>query len=391
MDCRETQDYGAANACSEIRPTEIRSHSGPIAKEAFILCRPDPAEKDIVGQTASVYRRLYAVLRQEGASAEHVMQEMVFFRNVQGDLNPFHKTRALVFPRYAPAATFIQQAPINQQHLMEILAYAFIPKTGATLTSPGLTVFHQPTQRTFFAGGCKHFFAANIYGLPGKPEEETYSMFQSAERLLRGEQMTFQNVVRTWIHLRHISRDYPGFNEGRTKFFRERELLFPPASTGIEGVPPSDVQNLCLSLCGIQSPMPIDVQPMFSPTLNEAWTYGADFSRGLKVVGTNAITLFVSGTASVDEKGRTVHAYDFEEQAERMILNISALLAQQNASFGDVVSAITYLKHPANASLLAKIFTKRKIENFPNALVHARVCRPDLLCEMEVIAVLPIC
>ena len=130
---------------------------------------------------------------------------------------------------------------------------------------------------------------------------------------------------------------------------------------------------------------------MSSPTLNEAWTYGADFSRGLKVVGTNAIILFISGTASVDEKGRTVHAGDFEAQVERMILNISTLLAQQNATFGDVVSAITYLKHPDNASLLAKVFTKRKIGNFPNALVHARVCRPDLLCEMEAIAILPLC
>ena len=381
----------ARNACSKIRSTEICSYSGPIAKEVFILGRPDPAEKSFISQAASVYRSLCAALQQEGASAEHVMQEMVFFRNVQRDLDPFHKIRTQVFPLYAPAATFIQQAPINEQYLIEILAYAFIPCTDATPVSPGFRFLPQPARRSFFTGGCKHVFAANICGMHGKPEEETYSMFQSAERLLQEEGMTFQNVVRTWIHLRHINRDYSGFNRGRAKFFRERELLFPPASTGIGGAPPSDAQNMCLGLCAIQAPMPIEVQPMSSPTLNEAWTYGADFSRGLKVVGTNAITLFISGTASVDEKGRTVHADDFEAQVERMILNISALLAQQNASFEDVVSAITYLKHPANASLLAKVFTKRKIQNFPNALVHARVCRPELLCEMEAIAVLPLC
>src|SRR5678815_2378558 len=79
-------------------------------------------------------------------------------------------------------------------------------------------------------------------------------------------------------------------------------------------------------------------------------SYGADFSRGLRLADGNAVTLFVSGTASIDEQGRTVHVGDMTAQAERMLHNIAMLLAQQNATFADLVSGITYLKHAAAGS-----------------------------------------
>jgi enamine deaminase RidA (YjgF/YER057c/UK114 family) len=110
----------------------------------------------------------------------------------------------------------------------------------------------------------------------------------------------------------------------------------------------------------------------------------------MKIEGPNGITLFISGTASVDERGRTVHRGDFEAQVERMILNISTLLEKQESSWSDVVSAITYLKNPADAPSLDNILTRKGIRGFPNVLVHAPVCRPDLLCEMEAIAKFPL-
>ena len=143
-----------------------------------------------------------------------------------------------------------------------------------------------------------------------------------------------------------------------------------------------------MTLYAMKSPEPLGVTLMTTPTLNEAWMYGADFSRGLKVREANKVALYVSGTASVDEEGFTAHVGDFEAQADRMILNISTLLAEQAASLGDLVSAITYLKRPADAPVLRKILRERGLEGLPNALVQASLCRPDLLCEMEGIAAL---
>jgi len=109
----------------------------------------------------------------------------------------------------------------------------------------------------------------------------------------------------------------------------------------------------------------------------------------LKVVEANKTALHVSGTASIDEHGRTAHVGDFEAQADRMLVNIAALLEAQGANFGNVVSAITYLKHAADALRLREKLDAAGFRGFPHALVEAPICRPDLLCETEALAVLP--
>ena len=110
----------------------------------------------------------------------------------------------------------------------------------------------------------------------------------------------------------------------------------------------------------------------------------------MRVVEANKIALHVSGTASIDEAGRTAHPGDFEAQAERMLANVAALLEGQGAGFRDVVSAITYLKHPADAARLRSKLSAAGYEGFPHALVAAPICRPELLCETEALAVLPL-
>jgi 2-iminobutanoate/2-iminopropanoate deaminase len=280
----------------------VCGYHGPLAKELFILCRPDTAAENISSQTISLYRTLSEALQQEGGSAKHV-------------------------------------------------------------------------------------FLANICGLPGNSEAEAYRMFQSAEKSLQEERMSFRDVIRTWIHLRHIYDDYSALNRGRTRFYREMDLALMPASTGIEGNSPFPSQNMCLSLYAIEDGAR-KAQCMSAPTLNEAWMYGSDFSRGIKVAGENGIALFISGTASIDEEGHTVHTGNFEAQAERMLLNISTLLANQKSSWRDVVSAITYLKDPLDALRFNRILEQKGIPIFPNAIVRASVCRSELLCEMEAIAIL---
>jgi enamine deaminase RidA (YjgF/YER057c/UK114 family) len=72
-----------------------------------------------------------------------------------------------------------------------------------------------------------------------------------------------------------------------------------------------------------------------------------------------------------------------------MLANIAALLDGQGANFGDVVSAVTYLKYPADAERLRKKLHEAGFGGFPHALVAAPICRPDLLCETEALAGVP--
>jgi enamine deaminase RidA (YjgF/YER057c/UK114 family) len=78
----------------------------------------------------------------------------------------------------------------------------------------------------------------------------------------------------------------------------------------------------------------------------------------------------------------------FAAQAERMLQNIASLLERQGAGFGDVVSGVTYLKHASDAPALRAVCRARGFDGFPSVVVEAPLCRPDLLCETEAVAVL---
>jgi enamine deaminase RidA (YjgF/YER057c/UK114 family) len=231
---------------------------------------------------------------------------------------------------------------------------------------------------------------SNVYGAGQDLFEQALHMFDVAERLLEQCGMTFRDVLRTWICLRDIDRDYDALNAARREFFRRRGIERRPASTGVQGIPFPDRHDCAISLYAVRSSRPLTVATMSTPTLNEAWSYGADFSRGLRVVDANKVGLYVSGTASIDEAGRTVHAGDFGAQVDRMLHNIAFLLAQQGATFANLVSGVTYLKRPSDAAALRSICRQRGFDGFPCAVVEARLCRPELLCEAEAVALLPL-
>ncbi len=381
----------------------LRRFTGPEADELFILCSPEStATNNIVGQTESVYRTLHKALRAQGGGLRHIVHERVFFRDIQEDLAVFQEVRSAMLKEAGcrvcrPASTYIEQAPLDERERLEVSAFAVIPRRREARF--GRTMWNTPpcecAARARFAarvirlGSEEHLYAGSIYGSEGSAFREAFSLFLTAEDVLAKAGLTFREVVRTWIHLRDIDRDYAEFNRARREFFKRAGITVHPASTGIGGAPFAERHNFSLSLYAIKSPQPVQIGRMTTPTLNEAWMYGSDFSRGLKVVEANKVALYVSGTASVDENGETAHVGDFAGQVDRMITNVSTLLAAQNASFDDVVSAITYVKNAADAPLLRGILRDRGLEDFPNALVRAAVCRPDLLCEMEVIAALP--
>jgi enamine deaminase RidA (YjgF/YER057c/UK114 family) len=123
--------------------------------------------------------------------------------------------------------------------------------------------------------------------------------------------------------------------------------------------------------------------------LTEAADYGSAFSRGMRVDFPDRMILFISGTASVDEYGATVHLGDSRRQIERMLLNVKELLVAQGATFEDLTQIATFLKHKQYLELYELILEEWGIRHIPNTFVETGVCRPDLLCEMEAIAILP--
>jgi enamine deaminase RidA (YjgF/YER057c/UK114 family) len=387
-----------AHGCSVV----LRRVAGPVATELFLHCRPTVAASQAWWQADAIYRSIVDVLEAEGVDFGSVVVETVFLRDLPESLEAVRDARRGVVLAHgggsspAPATTEIEQPPLDARACLEVMVQAVVPHPGKarreSIEAPSACDCVECVRahaHVLYLGQEIRFFAGGLCGIGHDAYEQTLGMFEHAERLLRQAGMEFSDVVRTWIYLRHMERDYPQLNRARREFFAARSIRPVPASTGIGGGPASQIHDLCLGLYAVKSARPIERTVMSSPTLNEAAEYGADFARGMKVVQSNDVTLLVSGTASIDEQGRTVHAGDLDGQVDRMLRNVGALLERQGATVDDVVSAITYLKHPSDTERLRHRLREAGFEGFPHALVGAQVCRPDLLCETEAIAVVP--
>jgi len=379
----------------------LRRVEGPEASELFLACRPPVEDPDPGRQAEEAYRAIRGVLEGAGGSFASVVCEQVFLRNLRTDLAPVRSARRRILatcaaPPHRPATLEVEQPPLNEGACLEIAVQALLPGAGplAADTLPARTACDCPECARSHGlrarlGEETRLYAGSLYGHGEDAYAQALAMFAVAEDLVQRAGMEFRDVVRTWIHLRDMDRDYAALNRARRAFFEARGIDPAPASTGIGGAPVPEGHDLCLGLYAVRGAAPTVRSVMTAPTLNEAPLYGSDFARGMRVVESNKIALHVSGTASIDEEGRTAHPGDFGAQVDRMLVNLEALLEGQGAGFGDVVSAITYLKRPEDAGALEEKLQQAGFEGFPNVLVAAPVCRPELLCETEALAVLP--
>jgi len=126
--------------------------------------------------------------------------------------------------------------------------------------------------------------------------------------------------------------------------------------------------------------------------LNEAYNYGSAFSRGLRIDLNGLSIVLISGTASIDDAGNTVHVGDFRAQTRRTFSNISGLLASEGATWKDVVRTTCYLRdierdYQAFNEERSAFYNEQGLDPLPGSTgIQAILCRPDLLIEIEAIA-----
>jgi 2-iminobutanoate/2-iminopropanoate deaminase len=126
--------------------------------------------------------------------------------------------------------------------------------------------------------------------------------------------------------------------------------------------------------------------------LNEAYDYGSAFSRGMRIDLKGVSILLISGTASIDGQGNTLHAGNFRAQTRRTFDNITALLAAEGATWHDVVRTTCYLRdierdYQAFNEERTAFYREQKLAPLPASTgIQAILCRPDLLVEIEAIA-----
>ena len=128
--------------------------------------------------------------------------------------------------------------------------------------------------------------------------------------------------------------------------------------------------------------------------LNEAYAYAkpSSFSRGMRIDLNGLTILLISGTASIDENGVSVHIGDFRAQLRRTYDNITGLLESEGCTWHDIVRTSCYLRdidrdYEAFNEERTKFFAEQGLDPLPASTgIQAHLCRPELLIEIEAIA-----
>jgi len=128
--------------------------------------------------------------------------------------------------------------------------------------------------------------------------------------------------------------------------------------------------------------------------LNEAYAYAkpSSFSRGMRIDLNGLTILLISGTASIDENGNSVHIGDFRAQMRRTYDNISGLLESAGCTWHDIVRTTCYLRdidrdYEAFNEERTRFSHEQGLDPLPASTgIQAHLCRPELLIEMEAIA-----
>lgn len=228
------------------------------------------------------------------------------------------------------------------------------------------------------------------------PAEESSQTFQVTEEILKQLNWSFRDVKRTWFYLHNILDWYHEFNRIRNEAFKRMGLFngnplsVIPASTGIWG------RNMRGGWCTMDliamRPLPgkqFEVSRLVNPRQNEATSYGSAFSRALSVKTHTCNYLFISGTASIDEHGKTIHIGDFRNQTIRTIQNVNALLSLSGANLQDICQATAFVKYRKDVDEFYRLIDELDLTSIPMVCTIADVCRDDLLFELDATAILP--
>ena len=220
---------------------------------------------------------------------------------------------------------------------------------------------------------------------------QTRDVFLKMEAALHQQAMTFADVVRTWFHLDDILAWYGDFNAQRSAFFVERGVFrgIVPASTGV-GIPNQHGAALIGSVLAIkQLAQPLRIEAVPSPRQCSALDYRSSFSRAVEVQLAGQRHLYISGTASIDEGGKSVHVGDIAGQIRHTMDVVEAILTSRQMTWTNTRRAIAYFKNLRDAPCFAPLCRSCGIPDLPVTLAAATICRDDLLFEIELDAVSP--
>lgn len=219
---------------------------------------------------------------------------------------------------------------------------------------------------------------------------QTLTLFERYIQSLQGTEMTIRdNLVRTWIYVADIDVNYDGVVRARNDVFRRYGLTADThyiASTGIGGYSQTRHATVAIDFLSLPDVKPGQMKYLQAlDHLNPTHEYGVAFERGTRLTLPDREIYYISGTASIDKQGQVLYLGDVERQTARLLDNIRALLADGEAQMSDIRYFVVYLRDFADRKTVGRYLDSHH-PGIPYVLLHAKVCRPQWLVEMECMA-----
>ena len=322
----------------------------------------DTLQKGTLKGVQSVFKRYFL---SDAANQAALLQE----KNVEGSDG---------------AVSIVQQAPLNGSKVA-LWCYLVEGATGKMYSDGMYEVQH---------GVYRDLWSMGNLNCGANSESQTRLLFNDYVQKLNEQGLTLAaNCIRTWLFVKDIDHNYSGVVRARNQVFQTQNLTSDThfiASTGIGGGNPQLESLVQLDAFAVDGLQPGQIHFLYARThLNPTYEYGVSFERGTYVDYGDRRKVYISGTASINNKGEIMYAGDVCKQADRMIENVGMLLKEATCTYDDVDQMVVYLRDPADYQVVKDIFQQR-FPSIPKVIVHAYVCRPGWLIEMECMATKPL-
>lgn len=352
--------------------------------EMHVMLHIEPRGELFEGQISRAYqaeKELLALPELQGAKAVYKRFFLSDATNQMPVLQARRQGKGIEDPIYADsfALSVIQQPPLDGS---KIAIWIYFQRGSKLSNQHDVIVAEHNDYR--------HLYQWGLCIPSGDSYYQTKTLLEDYEHDLQRFGATLeQNCIRTWFFVRDVDTQYAGLVKARKENFEEQGLNAQThyiASTGIGGNPANPRAIVQLGTYALTGFEPKQQYYLYAKThLNPTIEYGVTFERGTVVEFGDRAQVYISGTASINNKGEVMYVGDIVRQTERMWENVGELLKEGNATFDDVMQIIVYLRDLCDYPIVKEMFDRR-FPDIPRVITLAPVCRPTWLIEMECIA-----
>lgn len=343
-------------------------------EEVHAMLHVEPRCELFEGQVARIQQAEKILLDMEDVQGASIVFKRYFLSDATNQVPVIQENDACT-------VSYIQQPPLDGS---KVAVWLYLQKGTEVVPMNNSTVVRHNGYQHVWTFGLMDSTSATSY-------MQTWQTLFIYIDILKLFQATLEkNCVRTWFFVRDVDTQYGGLVKSRRECFVEQGLTPEThyiASTGIGGTPSDPKALVQLDSYAMTGFEPEQQRYLYGLShLNRTIEYGVTFERATLMQYGDRNHVYISGTASINNKGEVMHVGNVQQQTLRMWENVETLLNEGGMSYDDVMQIIVYLRDSADYEMVKRMF-EQKFPQIPTVFTLAPVCRPTWLIEMECMAV----